>query len=398
MSNEIETCMDRFYLKIYIEILMFQKKYFKRPNLKFNNFKTKSNTLKMSTAILIRSCNIKNPNAPPYILLNKDLTLVGRRNDIDVTMDTSRGKEVSKIHTRIYRKYKDKDDKPYWTMEDNNSLNGTFLNGRKIRSVEIKPHDEIVFGGGPKFVVGERIISTDLAECRYTFFILPPPVHYRADINMTHTNNSILESELLEGKDPELCPICYSPIVGRETLPCGHSFCFSCLKEWGHVCKKRMQPCVCPMCRKIFSYSELSSREYTLTKDELRISFIDPLLNQVGVECCKDIRNNNIFVPWDDNMKQWFYSSYEKVKNSEARKIPFLDLTKATVKYVLKANIKQLSNAIINLNGTQRETKEDKAAEVLMLIFQKFSPPPEARRIAVSQSYYHPYLWWSPFF
>lgn len=352
----------------------------------------------MSTAILIRNSSIKNPNAPPYVFLNKDVTLIGRRNDIDVTMDTSRGKEVSKIHTRIHRKYRDKECKPYWTIEDNNSLNGTFLNGRKIKNVELHSFDEIVFGGGPKFVVGERIISTELAECRYSFFVLPPVVHYRADINMSHTNNSLLESDTQDGNNTELCPICYSPIIGRETLPCGHSFCYSCLKEWGHVCKKRMQPCVCPMCRKIFSYSELNSKECTLTDDELKISFIEPLLNQVDVECCKDIRNNNIFVPWDDSMKKWFWNSFDKVKNIDYRRISFLDLTKASVKYVLKANGKQLYHAIENLGGTQRGTKEDNIVELLTLIFTKFTKPPETRRITVQQSYYHPYLWWSPFF
>lgn len=347
----------------------------------------------MSTAILIRNCKIVNPNAPPYVLLNKELTLIGRRTDIDVTMDTSRGKEVSKIHTRIHRKQREKEGKPYWSIEDNNSLNGTFLNGRKIKNVELHSFDEIVFGGGPKFVVGERIISTDLAECRYMFFILPPVVHYRSDINMTHTNNSILESE-----NAELCPICYTPIIGRETLPCGHSFCFSCLKEWGHVCKKRMQPCVCPMCRKVFSYSQLNSKEFTLTDNELKISFIEPLLNQIGAECCKDIRSNNIFVPWDDDMKQWFWDSFDKVKNIEYRKAPFLDLTKATVKYVLKANEKQLNVAIQNLGGTQKVTKEDSVVELLTLIMSKFTKPPEQRRISAQPSYYHQYLWWSPFF
>ena len=96
-------------------------------------------------------------------------------------------------------------------------------------------------------------------------------------------------------------------------------------------------------------------------------------------------------------MKRWFWNSYEKVKNLEARKLPFLDLTKATFKYVLQANGNQLSNAIENLNGKPQVSKEDKVVEVLNLIFKKFSSIPETKRFNVPTSY-RPYIWWTPFF
>lgn len=340
----------------------------------------------MAKAILICTSLTKNPNSPPYIILEKDITTIGRSSTVDIKLDTSRGKEVSKLHTRISRKSNGSTETS-WIIEDNNSLNGTFVNARKIRSLELNSYDEIVFGGGPKFLIGERVLTTDLAECRYVFYKIPQTVHYRADINMTHTNTSFCGDGTLKNDSySDLCPICYLPISGVQSLPCGHSFCFTCLQEWGHTCAKRMQPCVCPMCRKEFSYSEINSQEYTLTQSELKISYIEPLLNTLGVDCCKDVRVNNIFTPWDDKMKDWFHDSYQKVKSKQVRKITFLDLTKANLKYILKANSRQLSVAIANLGGKPKETKEDQLLEVLSLVFKKFSTIPESRKLRSSVS------------
>ncbi|OHT11406.1 FHA domain containing protein [Tritrichomonas foetus] len=334
----------------------------------------------MATAILVRNCNIPNDNAPAYAILQSDLTTIGRHGG--VRMDTSRGKEVSKVHTKIHRKING--DQVLWIVEDNKSLNGTFVNGRKVRCVALKNHDEIVFGGGPAFSVGDRIISTDLAECRYIFYITPPPVHYRADINMLHTDSSV---------SSELCPICYSPITGCETLPCGHSFCFTCLQEWSHSCAKKMRPCLCPMCRAQFSSSELDAKEYSLTPHELRISFIEPLLNLLDISCCKDIRKRNIFHLWDEKQKQWFWDSYNLVKGIDARKFPFLDLTRASYKYIIAANESQLTNAIVNLEGVPQDNKENMMVEVLRLVYSKFTAKPETKKLRSIRSS-KANLWW----
>ena len=334
----------------------------------------------MATALLIRSCSIPNDNAPPYAILESCETTIGRHGNIK--MDTSRGKEVSKIHTKIYRRYSN--HSAIWIIEDNNSLNGTFVNGRKIRSTTLKPFDEIVFGGGPGFIVGEKVQSTDHAECRYLFFPTPPSVHYRSDIKMVQKQDQETE---------ELCPICYLPITGRETLPCGHSFCFTCLQEWSNVCAKKMRPCVCPMCRAPFSQSELDQKEYTLTADELRISFIEPLLNMINVHTCKEIRSRNIFKLWDDKTKQWFWESYNLVKKSRVRKYPFLDLTRANYKYIIQANTNQLSNAIKNLGGIPQNNREDMVVEVLRLVYTTFTQKPEEKKLSVNRFRQNSFWW-----
>lgn len=47
------------------------------------------------------------------------------------------------------------------------------------------------------------------------------------------------------------CPICYSiPQVDKAILPCGHVFCFQCLKKWSDIRKLRA---TCPVCNTALS-------------------------------------------------------------------------------------------------------------------------------------------------
>lgn len=69
--------------------------------------------------------------------LDKKEYIIGRANECDFIID---GKEVSRRHARIYYgngKFK---------IEDLNSTNGTFVNGKQIKSAELKHGDEINIG------------------------------------------------------------------------------------------------------------------------------------------------------------------------------------------------------------------------------------------------------------
>ncbi len=69
--------------------------------------------------------------------LEKREYIIGRADECDFVVD---GKEVSRRHARIY--YEDGKFK----IEDLNSTNGTFINGRQITRAELKHGDEINIG------------------------------------------------------------------------------------------------------------------------------------------------------------------------------------------------------------------------------------------------------------
>jgi len=62
-------------------------------------------------------------------------------------------------------------------------------------------------------------------------------------------------------KLPELyyemeCAVCYCETANCNLI-CGHSFCFSCVKEWHHKCSEP----TCPMCRKPLNFRGLHRLE-----------------------------------------------------------------------------------------------------------------------------------------
>ena len=330
----------------------------------------------MSIAILVRMSPMENPNAPPLIELIKETTRIGRHGD--VRMDTSRGKEVSKIHAKIFRRERGTDF--VWLIEDNQSLNGTFVNGKKIHRVFLFPNDEIVFGGGTIFHMGDTVKSTELAECRYKFFLAPPPVLFSSKIDFNATIIHSAASEI------DLCPICYFPIAAAETLPCGHQFCLGCIHEWARSCVKGFRPCICPMCRTPFSLSELAIEEGEITDGVASLKQIEPLLRKIDVRSCRTLRHSNIFTEWTDEKQVWFWNCYNALKDNELRRLTFLHLMHATYKYALRAKKEQLENAIHNLNGRTKETPQEMLTEVLCLImktFYKATVQPDAYTITV---------------
>ena len=329
----------------------------------------------MGIGILLKFTNKENPNSPPLIIIDKDKITIGRQ--ADVYMDTSNCKEISKHHSTIFRKIHKFEE--VWMIEDNNSLNGTFVNGRKIRRLTIQHGDEIVFGGGSSFNLGDKVLSTELAECRYIFYLPPPPIKFCSEVDL---NQSLVSSDLVE-----MCSICYLPAFHRETLPCGHTFCLNCIHEWSKVCTNSMQPSVCPMCRRIFSKTDLTPDEAIINSSEIKVFTIEPFLRDLKVKSCKVIKSVSIFKNWKQNQKEWFWNSFELVNSNTIRLYLFLHLTKASLPYILRATKSELENAIKNFNEEPEIDKNKLLIQLLKILFTKLiqrnKPSNEIKRIKI---------------
>jgi pSer/pThr/pTyr-binding forkhead associated (FHA) protein len=72
------------------------------------------------------------------IELVKDLTLVGRRDDCDVTLDH---RSVSKIHCVLVK------TEGMLLLRDLGSTNGTRVNGQRVRRAALLPNDQLAIAG-----------------------------------------------------------------------------------------------------------------------------------------------------------------------------------------------------------------------------------------------------------
>ena len=75
--------------------------------------------------------------AGEHFLLEKDSTTVGRSPDCDVFLDDV---TVSRRHAQVIRR------DGQFVIEDKGSLNGTFLNRRRIESGQLEDGDEVQIG------------------------------------------------------------------------------------------------------------------------------------------------------------------------------------------------------------------------------------------------------------
>ena len=318
----------------------------------------------MNSAILLKTSVVENDHAPFYILLNKDKLSVGRHGDVKI--DTPSGKEISKVHCFFIRRIQIHSS--VWIIEDNHSTNGTFVNLRKAGRQLLQNGDEIVFGGGRGFRIGDKIESSDLSTCRYRFFFLDFPVKFgKIDPNKT----------VFSGNDAEMCPICYAPIVSPEKLPCGHSFCLQCIHEWAMTCAHSYRPAVCPMCRAPFVYSQLTPHEAFVQNGELHVCSVDAILRDLNVSSCRMIRGVNIFKKWTENRKRWFWKAYDIMKTNIYRRTIFLFLTKATVTAALKEDEAGLATALDNLGIEKKGSSRDETIRNLMMfVVTKLAPQP----------------------
>lgn len=318
--------------------------------------------MNFSVSILLNSSKVANPNAPKYIMLTRSENLIGRQSENKI--DTINKKEISKHHATIYKRICK--DKVVWIIEDKNSINGTFVNGKKIHRVLLKHGDEIVFGGGSQFAVGDVVETTELGQCRYLFFVQPPKVHFCKTVD--------LNAFISPCEEDDDCPICYGKITTVETLPCGHKFCLSCIQEWCKSCIQEMQPCVCPMCRAQFNSSTLPKSEATLMNDRLEVYSIEPFLKELNVKSCKVLKSARIFKKWKKKHSNFFWSSYKIVKDNDIWRNIFLSLTRATLPDFAIATKEELKNAIINLGGKPKESRDELLREALLRFFALLIP------------------------
>jgi pSer/pThr/pTyr-binding forkhead associated (FHA) protein len=66
--------------------------------------------------------------------LDKDIVLIGRKTDCNIVLNE---KQISKRHARILK------DATHYAIEDLESRNGTFINGKRIKRMLLREGDRI---------------------------------------------------------------------------------------------------------------------------------------------------------------------------------------------------------------------------------------------------------------
>jgi hypothetical protein len=279
-------------------------------------------------------------------------------------MDTPVGHEISKVHTVILQRSNPQGQT--WVIEDNSSMNGTFVNLRKIQRRLLNSGDEIVFGGGPNFREGDLLESAEKAYCRYSFFTVDPVVRFSRRLDP----NAVLQWPEAD----ELCSICYALMESPEVLPCGHVFCLKCIQQWAQACQGSFRNIVCPMCRTVFLQSQLRCCETRLVCGELEVLSVEGMLRDLNVKSCRILKSVNIFKCWTEHHKKWFWKWFEQVSRNPDRRVIFLHLTKATVRCILAASSEELNHALINFELDVTEDKNEMVRKLLLFLLMKLIP------------------------
>jgi hypothetical protein len=279
-------------------------------------------------------------------------------------MDTPVGHEISKVHSVIHRRSNPQGHA--WVIEDNSSMNGTFVNLKKVQRRLLTSGDEIVFGGGPNFREGDFLESAEKAYCRYFFFTLDPVVRFSGRLDP----NAVLP---WPGAD-ELCSICYAPMQSPEALPCGHVFCLECIQRWAETCIASCRNIVCPMCRNPFWQSQLRRCETRFVSGELEVLSVEGMLRDLNVRSCRVIKSVNIFKTWNGHHKKWFWRWFEQVVGNRDRRMIFLHLTKATVGCILAASTEDLAQALVNFELDVPENQNEMIRNLLLFVLMKLIP------------------------
>ena len=331
--------------------------------------------IKNGIAFLIRTSMIENPKCPKAIILNKNKILIGRRADI--RMDTNSGKEVSKKHAEITRKIKR--GSACFIIEDLDSVNGTFVNQRKILKQTLTHKDDIVFAGGNKYCFGDILQEPEKAECAYRFVIPPMPVDFRycTDFDI-----------VLQDKDKqEECCVCYTKHHKMHQLPCGHSFCVGCLSHWARVCSQNMRQVVCPVCRRPFTRSEVENDAPIIEDGVEIIKLVEPLLQTINASSVAEVKEVVIDKLWDQQKKEKFWKYQEIVSDLHTLKRSFHSLVHASYWQILKMDDDQLKNVILNLDGTLEDITgtllEEAIARVAIMVMGVNKSKPKLTEIYI---------------
>jgi hypothetical protein len=288
----------------------------------------------MGECLLLRTACYRNHNAPELVLLKKEWNDIGRRGEI--RMDTVKGKEISRHHAVIVRT-------PglvgnVWVLRDQNSLNGTFVNSLRVANEILRNGDIITFGGGPDLVLQETVGRSSRHDCRYVFLLVPP----KSEIAK--------EGKHFRGyENQDQCPVCKEDLENSETLPCRHSFCSDCLRQWIRACTDSDSIWTCPVCRAEFSRDEICKSGAVVFRNQIMLLKSQPFLDSLGIESVNDVVSFSVFRCWGKNAKQRFWEMFSRVKNSLIHKCVFLGLTHMTASDILAADEEALKIAAENL-------------------------------------------------
>lgn len=310
-------------------------------------------------ALLVYNSIPQNPNAPKAIVLSSKFNEIGRHSAIK--LDTAQGKEISKLHATISKTAGF--DKVEWVLEDKQTLNGTFVNHRKIHRHYLVNSDEIVFGGGPDFEIGTKLTSTSKSDCRYIFLSPLPSILLSPLIDIDET--------LMPPDKAEPCPICYEPALKRVPLSCHHTFCQKCIRVWSKKCQSDHKPVICPVCRNPVPTDNLGFAEIVHRGKEVEIQTLDPLLRKLGVDSAAAVKKCSIFKKWDSEAKDDFYKWLQISQKSPDRFIIFCALTDCFYQQIINANAEQLQNAVDNFGEKCEPTRQKLLEMVIYIIFHK---------------------------
>lgn len=302
----------------------------------------------MNFAVLVKISIIDNPHAPSAIIFNQKRTMMGRRSEI--RMDTNKSHEISKHHALMMH---DKvNEKLCWLLEDRQSLNGTFVNGRKILRQILRNKDEVIFGGGSSLRFSDYITQETswLSECFYRFFTPEIPISFEkcSDLHITLTDE----------EETEECCICFVALHKMEALPCGHSFCSHCLNHWIKVCAKSMRPSLCPVCRRPFTRSDISQEDISMQNGIFMVHSIVPLLKTLRVKNIDQIEQFRITEKWSDLTKQKFWETYNQIQEHDSIQKIFRHYLGITLETIYNAETNELENINANLDGDPNLTGE----------------------------------------
>jgi pSer/pThr/pTyr-binding forkhead associated (FHA) protein len=130
------------------------------------------------------------------ISLEKELLTVGRKPDNDIQIDNL---AVSGHHARIFKAGE------WFLVEDLDSLNGTFVNGKMIKESPLKNGDEILIG---KHIL--KFVSTDVATTSQ-----PEAVLKKGPVGETMIIDSKVQQEVLAQMSKERAVTSIGEGVGR---------------------------------------------------------------------------------------------------------------------------------------------------------------------------------------